>query len=137
MKKLFVSSIFLLTILIFAGCGNSASDGQKANLGSAATSQDNWDNSNAIFFYGDGCSHCKIVEDYFRENNVGEKMQFSKKEVWSTKANLNLMLEKAKECGLDEKKLGVPLLWVEGKCYSGDKDIIQYFSDKLSSNAKN
>lgn len=136
MKKLFVSSIFLLTILIFAGCANSASNGQNSNLGSPATSQDNWDNSNAIFFYGEGCSHCKIVEDYFKENNVMEKMQFSKKEVWSTKANLNLMLEKARECGLDEKNLGVPLFWIPGKCYSGDKDIIQFFSDKFSTDAK-
>lgn len=125
MKKLFVSSIFLLTILVFAGCSGN-------------TDQVVQDSSNIIFFYGKECPHCQKVEEYFSENKVAEKVQFSQREVYHDKANATFMAQKAKQCGLDEKSLGVPLLWVEGKCYSGDTDIIQFFNDNLNkANGKN
>ncbi|MDQ1283914.1 MAG: hypothetical protein QG620_262 [Patescibacteria group bacterium] len=89
------------------------------------------DDSKIIFFYGQECPHCKIVEEYFRKNNVSEKIEFSQKEVYHNKPNANFMLEKARACGLDEKKLGVPLLWTEDGCYIGDKDIVSYFDGQL------
>jgi glutaredoxin len=88
--------------------------------------------SEIIFFYGDLCPHCKVVEKYFDENKVTEKIQFSQREIYRDEANSALMIEKAKKCGLDEKTLGVPFLWAEGKCLLGDEDVIKYFENKLN-----
>jgi glutaredoxin-related protein len=90
-----------------------------------------------IFFYGKGCPHCENVEEYFKKNKVEEKIKFHQVEVWGNKANQKIMVEKAKQCGIAEDNLGVPLLWSDGKCFSGDKDIIQFFNDKLNTKDEN
>ncbi len=88
------------------------------------------ENAKFILFYGTGCPHCEIVEEFIKKNNIHEKLDFPEVEVFFNKDNAAVFAQKAKECGLDEKNLGVPLFWAEGKCYSGDKDIISYLSDK-------
>lgn len=88
--------------------------------------------SDVILFYGIGCPHCKNVEDFLEQNQVADKIQIDQKEVYGNRENAKIFQEKAAQCGLDKKNLGVPLLWVKGKCYSGDQEIIQYFKDQLN-----
>ena len=88
--------------------------------------------SNSIFFYGRECPHCKVVEKFMKENGVVEKMSFVSAEIYHNKENQELFREKFSACGVtDEKKMGVPMLWVENKCVVGDKDIIVYFKEKI------
>lgn len=89
------------------------------------------DSSEMIFFYGQGCPHCVNVEKFLEENkSVEEKVKFEKLEVWKSKENARLMTERARNCGLSEKELGVPLFWDGSRCLIGDTDIIDFLKNK-------
>jgi glutaredoxin len=88
-------------------------------------------NSEPIFYYGNTCPHCEIVEEWFEANQVEEKMTFAKKEVYANRENALELNKIAKECGLDTSSIGVPFLYADGQCLIGSPDIINYFSTKL------
>ena len=90
------------------------------------------DNS-IIFFYGSTCPHCADVEAWMKENKVEEKITIIKKEVYDNRQNSQELTEAAKNCGLPIDSIGVPFLYVEGKCLVGTPDIINYLTDKLNS----
>lgn len=85
-----------------------------------------------ILFYMDGCPHCKVVEDFIKENKVNEKISFQEKEVSGNKENARELTEKAKICGLATDSIGVPFLWDGSQCLVGDKDIIDFLTQKIS-----
>jgi glutaredoxin len=80
-----------------------------------------------IYFYGEECPHCKDVMKFLDENKIADKVKFEKKEVWHDTANAAMMEDRAKLCGLDVKKIGVPFLFAEGKCFIGTPDVESYF----------
>ena len=84
-----------------------------------------------IFFYGSGCPHCQIVEKYFADNKIAEKIKFDQKEVYAHPKNSALLVQYAKKCGINENEIGVPLLWNGSKCAVGDQAIIDYFQTIL------
>jgi thioredoxin-related protein len=98
-----------------------------------AESQPNTEESNAsiILFYGKGCPHCENVDKFIQENNIKERIQFDELEIFYDKDNAKLAGEKSKECGINSKELGVPFLWNNGRCFSGDVDIINFFKSQL------
>jgi glutaredoxin-related protein len=83
-----------------------------------------------IIFYSNSCPHCRNVEQYIAENNVASRYDFDQKEITTDQNNTALLIQKAKICGEDLNTLGVPLLFDNGKCYSGDKEIINYLATK-------
>ena len=90
-----------------------------------------------ILFYGDGCPHCEIVDQYMKDNGVEDKLKnqnlnFSRREVYNNQANQRVLANKAKSCGLATESIGVPFLWdgTSGKCVSGDQPIIDFFKSK-------
>jgi glutaredoxin len=85
---------------------------------------------NIIFFYGRECPHCKEAEKFIQDNKIDQKIEFDSVEVWHNEDNAKLMLGKTKECGLDESKVGVPLVYSQGKCYLGTPDIEAFFRQK-------
>lgn len=91
-------------------------------------------NSKTILFYGIGCPHCKIVDEFIEQNKISEKIQYDHLEVFSNRANAKIMEEKAVQCKLDTKEIGVPFLWDDGRCFVGDKDIIDHFKEKINDN---
>jgi len=88
--------------------------------------------SQIILFYGDGCPHCAIVENYIKENNVKDKLPFEEKEIYYNQKNENELVEKAKLCGIPTNLISIPFLWEEGKCYVGDQEIIGFFNQKIN-----
>jgi len=88
--------------------------------------------SQIILFYGDGCPHCAIVEDYIKENSIGDKISFAQKEVYYNQNNAKELTEKARICGLPTDSIGVPFLWDGEKCFIGDQDIINFFKQKTN-----
>lgn len=87
---------------------------------------------NAILFEGDGCPHCKIVNDFIVANNVKSKIQFETQEVFNNEANAAVMAKVWRACGLSNSKgMGVPLYWDGSTCYRGDQEVINYFKTKL------
>lgn len=89
-------------------------------------------NAEPIFYYGNTCPHCEIVEEWFEANQVEEKITFSKKEVYDNRANAAELTKVAVACGLDANNIGVPFLYAEGQCLIGSPDIISYFAQKLN-----
>ena len=87
-----------------------------------------------ILFYGDGCPHCDIVEEYLDSHKVSRQAPYTMKEVYYNQKNATELGEKAQACGLPINSIGVPFLWDGGKCYIGDYDIIEFF--KLKANIK-
>ncbi len=85
-----------------------------------------------ILFYGDGCPHCVIVEEYLDENKISEQVSYVMKEVYYNKNNSNELGEKAIACGMSTKSIGVPFLWDGSKCYIGDKEIIGFFKQEIN-----
>jgi len=105
-----------------------------------SNSQDNQvavDNSKIILFYGRECPHCIDVEKYISDNQLDQKVQFSKLEVWHDKANANLMAEKARECNIKTDEVGVPFLWSKGKCYIGVNEVENFLVDAAKSGGSN
>ena len=88
--------------------------------------------SEIILFYGDGCPHCAIVEEYIKDNKVKEKIYFVEKEVYYNRGNADELAEKAKKCGLSADSIGVPFLWNGSDCVIGDQLIIEFFEQKIN-----
>lgn len=87
-----------------------------------------------ILFYGEGCPACQVVEDFIKENNIGEKVDFAQKEVYHNKNNAKELTEKAKICGLPTQEIGIPFLWdgENSKCLIGVQDIKNFFEQKIN-----
>jgi hypothetical protein len=87
-----------------------------------------------ILFYGQGCPHCKNVDDFISQNNITDKVKFTRLEVWYDKDNQTILSEVALKCGITSNSVGVPFLYdpstgsgQAGKCYVGDTDVINFF----------
>lgn len=128
MNKFFLYSLFGggVVLLVFLGFfflnkqGNNPESKKEISL------------EQTILYYGDTCPHCLIVNKFLEENKIREKVSFEHLEVYRNKDNARLLGESAKKCGIDEKQIGVPLLWSEGKCLVGDEDIIDFFKEKIA-----
>lgn len=81
-----------------------------------------------IFFYGDGCPHCKNVELYMDSNNIKRGFDILEMEVYNSAENRAELLKAGKCCHIEEMQLGVPLLWTGKKCLMGSEDIINYLA---------
>jgi len=89
-------------------------------------------NADPVFYYGNTCPHCEIVEEWLVANEVEKKMTFSRKEVYDNRENAAELTKVAVSCGLSANTIGVPFLYAEGQCLIGSPDIIGYFAQKLN-----
>jgi len=80
------------------------------------------------YYYGSNCSHCKKVAEFISKNGIDGKLSIAKKEVTekANKKNADEWVAKAKQCGFDEKEIGVPFMYKDGKCYMGDVEVIDF-----------
>jgi glutaredoxin len=125
-KKLAAASLFLIAASIFT---ISELAKERKIYVPASNGQD----TALVLYYGDGCPHCKIVEDYIAQNNLQTKLSLSEKEVWKNQTDQNELIKKATLCKLDLNNLGVPMLWdAKGsKCYEGDQPIIDFLKTQI------
>ena len=95
-------------------------------------------NANLILFVGDGCPHCKNVEDFIKNNNVDSKLSISQKEVYYNQENQKQLAEAVKNCpSIDSSQgVGVPLAFIKesATCLQGDTSIIDYLKSKTGLN---
>ena len=86
-------------------------------------------------FWGDGCPHCKLVEDYITANQVESKVKIAYKEVYYNKSNQTLLQDTVKKCPeIDTSQgVGVPLAFVKNanKCLYGDTPIIDWLKSMM------
>jgi glutaredoxin len=93
------------------------------------------DDPNAIvYYYGEGCPHCKVVSEFLSQYNIADKVSFEKKEVWDNKVNASEMQRRAKICGIQPEGMGVPFVYADGKCFIGEPDVKKFFSEKANIN---
>ena len=125
-KKTIIPMVLFVIVLIFSIIILIKNNSQKFNNSFTNNLSD------IILFYGEGCPHCLIVENYINENNVLDKINIDQKEVYSSESNAQILREKANSCNLDTNYIGVPFLWDGSNCYIGDVEIINFLKSKIS-----
>ena len=80
-----------------------------------------------ILFYGQGCPHCKIVDDFITQNKIEDKVKFTRLEFWYNKDNQAIIGKAAKKCQITSDQVRVPLLYDGKNCFTGDVDVINFF----------
>jgi len=82
------------------------------------------------FFWGEGCPHCKNVEDFLTTWDKKDQIVLSQKEIYQNQTNAQEFTQRANACGIPRAQQGVPLLVTpEGKCIVGDTPIIDYLKN--------
>jgi cytochrome c biogenesis protein CcdA/glutaredoxin len=80
------------------------------------------------FFYGTGCPHCAVVEEYFQNEGIYEKYEIEEKEIYFDRENAvfytNLMIE----LGVPKEERGVPAVVIGDSILTGDTPIIKNFT---------
>jgi glutaredoxin len=130
-NKIIIPTVLFIVVLIFSFFA-LAKEKDKTLPVANKTTTENQSAGQIILFYGDGCPHCAIVEEYIKENNINDKISFAQKEVYYNQNNAKELEAKAKICGLPTDSIGVPFLWDGEKCLIGDQDIIDFFKQKTN-----
>jgi hypothetical protein len=92
----------------------------------------NWEEA-IMYFYGKQCSHCQNVYRFLEENQIGEKVNYQKIEVWESLGSQKLFNEAIRRCKIDTSSggVGVPLLYARGKCFSGETEVVDFFRREI------
>lgn len=77
-----------------------------------------------LFFWGDGCPHCKAVIEQIGERGLDQQLTIEFLEVYNNRDNSELLTQKARECEFSDDRLGVPFLYLDGACYMGEVDTL-------------
>lgn len=82
------------------------------------------------YFWGNGCPHCKTVDDFVATWDKKDSITIKKFEVWSNTKNAEIMKDRYNSC--DPKptasQMAVPFLVTpDGKCLMGDTPIIDLY----------
>jgi len=89
------------------------------------------------FFYGTGCPHCALVEQYFEEEGLFNKYPIEKKEIYFNRENAVLFNSLMDEYGVPQDARGVPAVVLGGEVLIGDKPIIDGFISKAEAFIQN
>lgn len=77
-----------------------------------------------ILFWGVNCPYCHVVREKLDSEKLRERVEIKEVEIQKETKNLSLFKEKAQVCGIDLEKAGVPMLFLDGKCYQGVDSIM-------------
>ncbi len=77
-------------------------------------------------YYGETCPHCKNVEVFINENNITSKIEIIRKEVFLNETNKQEITQVFDFCEIPDDKRGVPIIYSDGKCYSGEIEAINF-----------
>lgn len=78
----------------------------------------------AILFWSEKCQFCHTVRENIEKENIREKVSFDEIELDGSNERLELFEKKVQECGIIPQKAGIPMLYIEGKCYQGIEPIM-------------
>lgn len=95
-----------------------------------------YDSPDLVFYWGDGCPHCKNVEDWLNENNLDKKIKVNYKEIYYNDQNKNELINTAKQyCPsiIIDGGIGVPVGFdpINKKCIQGDTPIIDFLKQQI------
>jgi hypothetical protein len=132
-KRLIIASLLFIAasgFSYYALTNHDQHQNQPDNKNSSAVIINNQENQ-LIFYYGDTCPHCHIVDDYINNNQINQKLNIINKEVYNNQKNAADLRAKAELCGIPDNALGVPLLWNGQDCLVGDQPIIDFLNDQI------
>ncbi|PIW95201.1 MAG: hypothetical protein COZ85_01180 [Candidatus Moranbacteria bacterium CG_4_8_14_3_um_filter_34_16] len=89
-------------------------------------------NQIASIYSSDNCSNCAKIEKYFMENDIKNKIGYDEKNIDKNEADFEQMAEDVAYCDINIESFNVPFLWAQRKCYTNEKDIINFFNQKLN-----
>lgn len=93
------------------------------------------DNPDAVvYYYGEGCPHCKAIDEFISANGIADKVSFDKKEVWNNKDNASELQRRAQVCNIQPEGMGVPFVYAAGKCFISEPDVKKFFAEKANIN---
>ena len=131
-NKILIPTILFAVVLIFSFFALSQEKDKNQISTNETVAEEGQSADQIILFYGDGCPHCAIVEEYIKENSIGDKISFAQKEVYYNQNNAKELEAKAKICGMPTDSMDVPFLWDGEKCLIGDENIINFFKQKTN-----
>lgn len=73
----------------------------------------------ATLFWGVNCPYCHVVREKLDDEKLRERLNLKEIEIQRETKNVSLFNEKVEICQIDSDDAGVPMLFVEGKCYEG------------------
>ncbi|KKR21672.1 MAG: hypothetical protein UT50_C0005G0006 [Candidatus Moranbacteria bacterium GW2011_GWA2_39_41] len=127
MTKKLIGGIILFAVLVTGLWFWSSREDAKKALETPVT-------TDIVLFFGAECPHCKDVDKFVVDNQIAEKVKFDSLEVWHNDANAKVLIQKSKECGIDENKVGVPFLFARGKCFVGTPEVEGFFKQEVEKN---
>ncbi|MBP5204612.1 hypothetical protein J6Z48_03160 [bacterium] len=101
MKNIIKNTILAIALILFSSLSVYAAD--------------------PILYWGTTCPHCHALMEKMAENDIYSKINVVELEVYENNDNKQDLLKKAKECKLES--VGIPLLYFNGHCYSGEEDV--------------
>lgn len=85
-----------------------------------------------ILYWGTTCPYCHDTIKWIEENDPKNKLNVTLKEVYENQENSLDLSAKAKSCGMNERQIGVPLMYTKtGECLIGTPDITAYLQAQL------
>lgn len=82
------------------------------------------------YFWGNGCPHCAVVQEFFDGWDGKDNINLKKFEVWYDKDNAKIMEDRFNKCSPVPPKssMAVPFLVTDdGSCLVSDSPIIEHF----------
>ena len=73
---------------------------------------------------GENCPYCHTVRDKISAEKLSEKINIVEIEVQREQENISLFKEKVSQCNINPERVGIPLLFVDKKCYRGVDSIM-------------
>ncbi len=117
MKKIIASIMwfFMLSTFVLAQTTwTGANDNQTADIVPVNTSiEANTDIDNTYYyFYGEWCSYCIILDQFFQANDIYEKFDVESFEIWNDRDNAVKMSEYLEKLWIPVEKSGTPFVVV-------------------------
>lgn len=72
-----------------------------------------------ILFWSEKCQFCHIVRENIEKEKIKERISFKEVELDGSQERLDVFKSKVEACGVELKKAGIPMLYIEGKCLQG------------------
>lgn len=149
MKKFTMIVAMFLSIFTFAfaqDIGSGAVDGS-GTVDAVVTSAEvenvvNTANDNSenvyYYFYGEGCSYCILLNQFFEANDVYERFDIEKFEIWNDRENAAKMTEYLEQVWIPLEQAGTPFIVVnpdqgsETYGLNGLDQAIDHFENELT-----
>jgi glutaredoxin len=130
-KKIRIA-VVLLALVVLAGCAVIFGPG----LLNASPSPEVPANPNAtltaIYFYGNGCSHCEKVKPLIADIQARyPDISIEKREIYDNRKNLDTFQTMGSQYGISSSSLTVPTIFIGENVLIGDIEITDHFEEYI------